>query len=96
MHRCSGTSAKELHSFTKEKELDHIVKQYAKKRLKNSYKSDLYYSLFFNDIFFCTVFRKRKEDALSHYFQQKKVKDMIAKHKPLIDMWFQFLENKDT
>jgi len=71
IYRCHGLPAKELHVFTREKELDHYVKKYINKRFNKIYKSDLSSSLFLKDLDFWLNFKKGKNDGLGHYFRQK-------------------------
>ena len=94
VHRCPWIAAHELHTFTNEKDIDYYIKEYIKKRLKKIYKFDLPTSLFFNDISFWSDFKKRKKDELGHYFRQKRVKQMLKKHKSLLGIWLEYTENK--
>jgi hypothetical protein len=95
VHRCPQVPAHELSVFTNEKDLDHYVKQYIKKRLKKIYSSDLGDSPFFDDLSFWINFKKQKNDGLGHYFQRKRVKDLTRKHKSLMGIWLQFIENNN-
>jgi len=94
VHRCHWVTAQDLYDFTKEKDLVHYVKQYIRRRLSKMYKSDLASSLFPNDISFGADFKKRKKDGLGHFFQRKRVKNMILNHKPPLIGWLDFIEDK--
>jgi hypothetical protein len=86
-------AAHELQIFLQEKDLDHYVKKYIRKRVKTISKSDLSNSLFFNDISLWSDFKKRKIYGLGHYFQQKRIKELILKHESRLGIWIDFLEN---
>jgi hypothetical protein len=93
-HRCYWVAAHELFILTKEKELDHYVTKFIQRRLNKMYKSDLASSLFLNDISFWVDYKKRKKDRVGHFFQQKRVKRMIANHESLLIGWLDFIEDK--
>ncbi len=69
------------------------MKKYIRKRVNTIFKSDLSHSLFFNDISFWSDFKKRKIDGLGHYFQQKRIKELILKHESLLGIWIDFVQN---
>jgi hypothetical protein len=58
------------------------------------YKSYLASSLLLNDTSFWTDFNKRKKDGLGHFFQQKRVKEIMVNHKSLLIGWLDFVEDK--
>ena len=83
--------AVDLFMMTKEKPLSYYAQKYVKKRLENTYKSDLGRSPFLEDIFYWDQFRKRKNDSLGHFFRMNRVKKLVNRHESLLIKWIEFV-----
>ncbi len=93
VYRCPYISANDLFIVTKEKPLEIYAQRYIKKRLeKMMYQSDIGSSLFLEDVFFWDGFRKRKEDAVGHFFRMNRVKKLRNRHETLLIKWINFVQ----
>ena len=90
VHRCPYVEAKDLFLVTNEKPLKFYAQKYIKRRMEKMYKSDLGRSLFLEDIFYWSQFRKRKKDSLGQLFRLNRVKKMINRHEILLIKWIDF------
>ena len=90
VHRCPYVEAKDLFLVTNEKPLKFYAQKYIKRRMEKMYKSDLGRSLFLEDIFYWSQFRKKKKDSLGQLFRLNRVKKMINRHEILLIKWIDF------
>ena len=59
----NATRAGEILNYTKEKPIEHYVCKYLQKRLANIHKTDLGYSMIYQDVFYWVQFEKQKPES---------------------------------